>query len=472
MAGSARSSTGRSRDVGALSLLAAAQFAVAADFTVVFIALPVLGRDLALDQQGLQWVVTAYGLPFGGCLLLAGRLADLLGRRSMFMVGHLLFGGSSAVAAAAGSPIVLLIARAVQGIGAALLVPATLALLHAMFAPGVPRNRALGVWGAAGASGGALGVVLGGALTSAFGWQVIFLVNVPLSVLSVSGARRWLLPDAPRRSVSGADVLGAALVTLGGMLQVLSVSLWSRGGLTVAVLLTSAGAGACLACFAGYEWRSADPLLPRRLLGIPTVVVAAAVIAIFYASLNNQLYLLTLGAQDVLGRSAAQTGLLIVPYSVAIAVGTGVGARLTGRWGARTAAVAGMGAGVLGVLVLATAVVEPERTVVGLIVSGLGQGTAWTGIWAALSSAVDEGDQGVASGAVSAMGQFGQAAGLVLLAAVVTAGEGTTVSRVTGAGVRVGLFTLAAAALVGMLAAALLPRGVGINRQPVEMERR
>jgi MFS family permease len=450
---------------GALALLAAAQFAVAADFTVVFVALPAIGRDLPLGPQGLQWVVTTYGLTFGGFLLLAGRLADLVGRRAMFVTGHLLFGASSALAAMGGTAAVLLVARVVQGLGAALLVPATLALLHATFLPGAQRNRALGVWGAAGASGGALGVVAGGALTSAFGWQSVFLVNVPLSLASAGLARRWLLSDPPPRPVRGLDVLGAVWVTAGGMLLVLAIALVGRDGPTLAAVLAAAGAGILLACFGGYERRADDPLLPPRLLRVPSLVVAAAVTMIFYGSLNNQLYLLTMELQEVQGRSAAATGLLVVPYSIAIAIGTAAGARLTGRYGARIAVITGMGAGLLGVLLLATAEFGPRRAVIALVVSGLGQGAAWTGIWATVTSAAASAEQGVASGAVTAMGQFGQAAGLAGLAAVLATVDDE--NAVTGSAVRVALLSVAAVALLGVLAATRLPRDAGISRQPV-----
>ncbi len=201
-------------------------------------------------------------------------------------------------------------------------------------------------------------------------------------------------------------MLGAVWVTAGGMVLVLAIGLVGRDGPTLAAALAAAGAGILLACFGGYERRADDPLLPRRLLRVPSLVVAAAVTTIFYGSLNNQLFLLTMELQEVQGRSAAATGLLVVPYSIAIAIGTAAGARLTGRYGARIAVITGMGAGLLGVLLLATAEFGPRRAVIALVVSGLGQGAAWTGIWATVTSAAASADQGVVSGAVTATGQL------------------------------------------------------------------
>ena len=457
-----------------LALLAAAQFAVAVDFTVVYVALPVIGRDLGLGQQDLQWVVTAYGLTFGGFLLLAGRASDLLGHRSIFVAGHLVFGTSSALAAVAPGPVVLLVARAVQGCGAALLVPATLGLLHTTFPAGTARHRALAVWGAAGASGGAAGVVLGGVATSSLGWPSIFLANLPISLASALCATLWLPASSARRPVAPSDVLGAAGVTAGGALLIYALGLGSKGGSPAAVLGSAAGAAAGLAAFFAYELGTADPLLPRRLLRSPVLVSTAAVTFIFYASLNNQLYLLTVRLQDVVGRSAAETGYLIVPHCLAIAGGAALGGRLTNRRGGRTTAAIGMASAVVGVLVL-TAAADGARmnlgpTLSGLVISGLGQGTAWTGIWAAVTSSAADDEQGVTSGAVSAVGQLGQALGLAVLAAVLVAGHGA--SPVTDMDVQRALLVLAGGAVLGVFGALSIPRIIRTPGHPVGSNRR
>jgi MFS family permease len=447
-----------------LSLLAASQFVAAADFTVVLLALPSIGRGLSIDQGSLQWLVTAYGLPFGGFLLLAGRLVDLLGRRRMFVVGHLIFGLASLLAAGAQSFGVIVVARAMQGSGAALLVPASAALLHVTFADGALRNRALSVWGAAGAMGSAVGVVAGGAFTVTLGWEAAFLVNIPFSAASLAAARSWLVEDPPVRSVRWIDGVGACCLAAAAALAIGALDGAARGTGHRDVLILGLATSVCLYGFLRYERVTADPLFPPRLLRAPGLVVAAAVTVAFWASLNNLLFVLTLHLQDVGGRAGPESSVIVTPYVLAIAGGTVAGARLTGRWGARTAATAGFAVGVAGVLALVPVPLSPQWIAPGLVAVGLGQGVAWTGTWAVVMTATDASDQGIASGAVSASGLLGQAVGLMMITIVLAAGPAASATAV---GVRSAYAAVCAMGLVGLAAATLLPRRVGVvRRQP------
>ncbi|HZR95293.1 MAG TPA: MFS transporter, partial [Gaiellaceae bacterium] len=293
----------------ALALVCVAMFMTVLDVSIVNVALPSIGSDLHVADKSLQWIVTAYAITFGGFLLLGGRSGDLLGRRRMFMIGMALFAAASLVCGLSGALGVLVASRAVQGLGAAIISPATLSIITTTFQEGGERNKALGIWGAMGGSGAAAGVLFGGILTKYLGWQWIFFVNVPVGAvvlaLTRSVVRESRVPQARRF-----DAAGAATVTAGLALLVYAISKaqeygWSSGR-TIGELV---GAGALLAAFLAVELRTRDPLMPLRIFRTRTLAGANTVALLLGAVIYSNFFLLTLYVQQVLGYSALKTGL-------------------------------------------------------------------------------------------------------------------------------------------------------------------
>src|SRR5215510_14548271 len=283
------------------------------DVAIVNVALPSIQADLHFSQTNLQWVISAYAIMFGGVLLLGGRLADLLGRRKLFVTGLALFAVSSLLCGFAWSSGSLVGFRALQGLGGALLAPAALSLLMTTFAEGRERNRALGIYGAASGSGAAAGVLLGGVITSYLGWSWIFFVNVPVGIAAIA-LTPFLLRDSraelPHRHF---DLAGAASVTGGLMLLVYGLTRASSHGWSSPVTLgLLAGSAALVAAFVWIESRSRSPLLPLRIFRRRALVGANAAMAIVGAVAFSEFFLLTLYAQDVLHYSAVQTGVAFI----------------------------------------------------------------------------------------------------------------------------------------------------------------
>ncbi|HEX4815969.1 MAG TPA: MFS transporter, partial [Nonomuraea sp.] len=281
-----------------LALLAFAQFISAIDYNIVYVALPEIGRQIGFSTQTLQWVVSAYAVAFGGFLLLGGRAADLLGRRRMFAVALALYGIASLAGGLATSPGLLIAARAVQGLGGALLLPATLSLINTTFAEGPARSRALAVWGGAGGVGLALGSLLGGVLTDALGWESVFFVNVPLAAVAVVGAF-ILFPAEPRGDRRrGFDLPGAFTATLGSTLLVFGLAQGPEAGWGSPVIVGAVLASvASLGLFVVIEARSAEPLMPLRLFTNRSLTAAMAVTFIFMGTFGTQYYILTVYLQ-------------------------------------------------------------------------------------------------------------------------------------------------------------------------------
>ncbi|OXR42342.1 Antiseptic resistance protein [Nocardia cerradoensis] len=446
-----------------LALLALAQSIYALDLNIVFVALPDIGSDLGFPGQTQQLVVSAYVVFAGGFLLLGGRAADLLGRRRMFLLALCLYGISSLAGGLAGSPVVIIVARAVQGIGGALLLPSTLALINTLFPEGPKRNRALAVWGGAGASGLTIGALLGGVLTENFGWPAVFFVNVPLTAVVALAALRVIPRDragAERRSF---DFPGALLVTGGSTILVFALVEgpelgWASplvvGALVLAVLL--------LAVFAVAESRSADPLMPFRLFRNRSLTVGMAVTFIYMATFGVLPYFLTVLMQTVHGYTALQTGLAFLVPSVAIATGTQLGERAATRFGVRATLLIGFGIGAVGTVVLAIgfdASAGYGALVPGLIVSGVGQGIVWTAMWIAAAAGTPGAEQGVANGIASTTLNIGNAIGLAIF--TVIAELGTDNETATNSAAAQGERTVVVLTAVGMvfgLAIALLLR--------------
>src|SRR4051794_1676854 len=417
----------------ALAVLALAQFMVVLDVTIVNVALPAIQEALHFSADGLQWIVNAYTLTFGGLLLLGGRLSDLLGRRRVFMTGLGLFAAASLAGGFAPSAGLLIAARAVQGAGAALLSPAALALLTVTFAAGRERNVALGVWGALAGIGGTLGVVAGGVLVDSLGWEWIFFVNVPVAVLSILAAPRFIT-ESRRPQVEGAsfDVAGAVLGTAGLFALVGGVIRTSAVGWGSPQVLALFGAGVILiGAFVRVEARASDPLVPLRLFRVRGLAISAIALALNGGAFLGMFFLTALYLQQVHGDSALQAGVHFLPMGAAAILSAVVGAQLVTRYGTRAAYLGGSAVGAIGLLLLSQAGVGATFSgglLPGLIIFGLGLPLVGVANQIAAVAEVPHHDAGAASGVITAAFQIGGALGLALIstAATTRAGDALT----------------------------------------------
>src|SRR5436853_4214249 len=327
----------------ALAVIVAAQFMVVLDVAIVNVALPSIKTDLHFSQEGLQWVITAYSILFGGVLLLGGRLADVLGRRRLFVAGLLLFTVSSLLDGLAWSETSLIAFRVLQGLGAALLWPAALSILTTTFREGRERNLALGIWGAASGSGGAAGVLLGGALTSAFSWSWIFYINVPAGIV-VLALTPWLLRES-RAELDHRhfDAAGAATITGGLMVLVYGMTRATQHGWgTASTIGLLAAAAALVAAFVVIEARSKAPLLPLGIFRLRTLAASNISGLLLAGAVFSQFFLLTLYMQQVLHYSALKTGVAYVALTLSIIGFSAVSQALATRIGIRRVLPSGM----------------------------------------------------------------------------------------------------------------------------------
>ncbi|GAA4204172.1 MFS transporter [Streptosporangium oxazolinicum] len=471
MTDTSTSASRRPRRAGpALALLAFAQFIIAADYNIVYVALPEIGRELDFSGQALQWVVSAYAVAFGGFMLLGGRAADLLGRRRVFVSALVLYAVSSLAGGLAESPGPLIGVRAAQGLGAALLFPATLSLIGTTFAEGPERNRALAVWAAMGGGGLAGGALLGGVLTDLFGWESVFHVFVLLAGAALLAAFPLLPADLPAGRPFGAgreaaarerrfDLPGALTATAGITLLVLVLAQGPEWGWTSSPVLAAFGLGlALLAVFAVIEARSRDPLMPPRMFANRSLVAAMAITAVFGAGLGAQYYLLTVYLQDVLGYDPLRTGLAYLPLTLLNIAGTKVAERLITRAGMRAALSTGLLTGAAGMVLLALTLspYAPFAAVLpGVMVTGFGMGVVWTSMWIAAGNGVAAGEQGVASGMASVTHQSGLAAGTALMVFVVNTGtgglDGDALRRELTGGLSAAYYLAAGVSVLGVL---------------------
>ena len=305
-------------------LLAMTQFVIVIDASIVNVALPSIGAALHFSRDNLSWVVNAYTLTFGGFLLLGGRLADLLGRRRMFMLGLVLFSLASLAGGLAQSEAWLIVARAVQGLGAAIVSPAALSIITTTFAEGAERNRALGVWGAVAGAGGAAGVLLGGILTSGLSWRWVLFVNVPIGLIAAALAPRLLLESRADDGTEGFDIPGAVTVTAGLALLVYAVvDAVNVGWGSTATLSRLAGRGRLLVAFVVIELRTRHPLLPFSIFRLRTLRGADIVGLLIGMSLFSMFFFISLYLQDVLRYSPIKAGLSYLPLAVGIILSAG-----------------------------------------------------------------------------------------------------------------------------------------------------
>jgi EmrB/QacA subfamily drug resistance transporter len=405
-----------------LAVTVAAQFMVVADVSVVNVALPAIKHDLHFSQDGLQWVITAYAILFGGTLLLGGRLADLLGRRRMFMTGVVVFTAGSLLSGLAWSAGALIVTRGLQGLGGALLAPAALSIIVTTFREGRDRNRALGVMGAAAGSGGAVGVLLGGVLTSGLSWSWIFFVNLPVGMAALA-VSPWLLSESRAELAHRHfDLAGAVSVTAGMMALVYSITRASEhgwgDGVTVGVLAASA---ALIAAFVAIEARSPAPLLPLRIFRARTLTAANATAAMVGAAAFGQFFLLALYLQQVLGYSAVRTGVAFIAITVTIVLLSNVAQALTTRLGARPVLAAGLLLTAAGGALYARMPAGGHYfwdVFPGLLVSGIGLAFTFVPVTIAGLTGVQPADAGVASGLLNTSRQIGGAIGLAAVTTI------------------------------------------------------
>jgi EmrB/QacA subfamily drug resistance transporter len=406
----------------ALALLAAAQFVVILDASIVNVALPSIGADLQFSQENLSWVVNAYVLVFGGFLLLGGRMADLLGRRRLFMAGLVVFALASLAGGLAQNEAQLIIARAVQGLGAALLSPAALSLVTVLFEEGAERNKAMGVWGAVAGSGGAVGVLLGGMLTEWAGWEWVLFVNVPVGIAAAMLAPR-LLPESRNAGHRHFDIAGAVSITAGLSLLVYALVDANDAGWGSAQTLGLGGlALALIAAFYVIERNSKAPLMPFpgifRIRTITGINVSAVLIA---AALFSMFFFISLYMQQVLGYSALDAGLAYLPLAVGIIVTAGATAGLVTRFGFKPVLVSGLlvtAAGLLWFTQVDAGGSYLSDLLGPMLLAAVGLGLAFVSMTVAAVSGVEAHEAGLASGLINTSQQIGGALGLAILATV------------------------------------------------------
>lgn len=449
----------------ALAALAIAQLTIGLDYNIVFVALPDISSGIGFDSHHLQWTISAYTVAFGGFLLLGGRCADLVGRRRMFYTGLTLYALGSLLGGLAQSPGLLLAARAVQGLGGAVLAPATLSLITTAFAEGPQRNRALGIWGASGSSGMVLGSLLGGVLTEWLGWRAVFFVNLPIVVVVAILAAVSISRDTGTPiSLRSFDLPGAVTITAASTLLVLGLVQGPASGWSSPVTVVSLIAAAALVLvFAVIESRTSQPLIPLAVFRYRNLVLSAGITFSFMATVGAIPYFLTTVLQEVYQYSAFETGLAFILPCAGVLVGTMIGGRLASTIGLRTMLTVAMvvaGAGIALFALLLRVDGSFGRLAAGIVVFSIAQGVIFTGMFAAATSGLPDNEQGLASGVASSGQQIGGAVGLAVLVAVSAAVSG----RTSNADVVHGAQAAAYLAAVIIAAAALLGSALRITR--------
>jgi EmrB/QacA subfamily drug resistance transporter len=419
---------GRSRRaVFVISLICAAQFVLQLDFSIVNVALPSIQRELGMPAAELQWIVTGYALAFGSLLLAGGRLADLLGRRQVLVVGLALFGIASLACGLAQWPIMLIIGRIAQGAAGAMVSPAALSLLTTTNAEEAARHRALALWQATTAAGATAGIVAGGLLTQYFGWRAVFLINPPIIAIMLALVPR--LPAGKRSGGGGVDVRGALLVTTGIGALIFGLSNGQQHGFTApATIIALALAVLLTTGFVFTEKRSAAPMLPLSILAEPARRAAIAAMLLIGAILAGYVYFASLYMQKVLGFSPVATGLALVPSTVTVVLVSTLGTRrLLARPSIKAVLLAGlacMGAGQLWLAQITAGASYPVAVLPGLVLTAAGVGLTLPTASIAITSGVQASDQGLAGALFTTSQQTGAAVGLAILATAAAAATG------------------------------------------------
>jgi len=406
----------------ALALLCGAFFMVLLDGTITLVALPSIGASLRFSEEGLQWVLSAYALTFGGLLLLGGRAADLLGRRRVFGAGVVFFTAASLLCGLAWSPAALLAARAVQGAGAAIMTPTALSIIAATFTEGAERNKALGIWGALGGIGATTAWLIGGPLVDGPGWRWIFFINIPIGLAALALAPLLLRESRAALTRRSYDPAGALTITAALVLLVYAVVKAPGAGWgDVRTILPIAGSVVLLAAFALIESRHQAPLVPLRIFRSRTLATADALTVLIGTVAVGMPFVLTLYAQRVLGYSALKFGVGSVVLAVAVTAGAITGQAALGKAGFRPVAATGLALMAAGSLVLAQVSVHGSyfpHIFAGLLVCGLGIGLAFVTATVAALAGVAEHEAGLASGLSNTALQIGTALGATIVTTV------------------------------------------------------
>jgi EmrB/QacA subfamily drug resistance transporter len=458
----------------ALGLLCVTQFVVVLDIAIVNVALPSIQEDLGFSQEDLQWVISAYSLVFGGFLLLGGRLADIVGRRSVFMVGLVIFSVGSLLCGLAWSDESLIAARALQGLGAATITPSALSILTTTFSEGRERNIALGAWGAVGGFGAAAGVLFGGILTDLLSWEWIFFVNIPVGIAALA-LSPVLLRESKDAHGQSHDIPGAVLVTAGLSLLVLGITQgrqweWASAQ-TLGVFATSA---LLLVAFVVWENRQREPLVPLSIFRLQTLTAANVAGFIMGTALFSMFLMLTLYMQQVLGFSPIETGVGYLAVAGTAVIWANVAALAVNRVGVKPALILGMSLLTLGLLYFTQVSVDGSYWAdlfPGFLILGVAIPFAFVPITIAALAGTKPQEAGLASGLINTTQQIGGAVGIAILSTVAVSttddelAQGTAVPVALTDGFVNAFWAGAAIAFAGLLVSIFLVRGRDLRPQ-------
>jgi EmrB/QacA subfamily drug resistance transporter len=460
----------------ALALLCASQFMVVLDVAIVNVALPSIQKGLDFSQGNLQWVLSAYTLVFGGFLLLGGRTADLYGRRRVFMVGMLIFTVASLLCGLAQSEGWLISARAVQGLGAAIIAPAALSIVMTTFEEGAERNKALGVWGAIGGAGAAVGVLLGGILTSWLGWEWIFFINVPVGAAVLALSRTLLNESTAGLDHRQLDVAGAVTITSGLSILVYAVVTAHQHGWASATTIGLLVVSALLhTAFIAIERRSSAPLLPLSIFRLRTLTGANITGFLLGASIFAMFFFLSLYMQQILGWSALKTGVSYLAIALTTIPAAGIAQALVTRIGVRTVLAVGMGCNTAALLWFTQVSVGGNYVtdlLPGFLIGAVGLGFSFVPISIAALAGVQAQEAGLASGLINTSQQIGGAVGVAILSTIATTRTSDLISSGTAApfaltsGFRAAFAVAAGLTLVGVIVTLLVIRTQDIVAAP------
>lgn len=421
-----------------LVLVAIAQFMVILDVTVVNVALPSIGSSIGITGGDLQWVVSAYVLFTGALMMFGGRMSDLLGRRQVFLGGLSVFTLASLASGVAWSPESLIVARSVQGVGAAMLLPSALSIITTTYS-GAQRTAALGIWGALGGAGVAVGAVIGGVLVTTLSWRWIFFINVPTGILVAAHARSVIASTSrTMRTRSQLDLPGAVTLVVGLLCLVYSIeSISSHGWSSTTTLVSMAVAATFIAAFVGMERISSHPLVPSSIWRVRSLTASTVVMLTATSVMVGSFFLTTLYMQNVMNFSALEAGLAFLPPALVILVAAHVVSHLVPRIGTRPLMVAGLSIAVVGALLLSRATGDGQYLtdlLPGFLAIGFGIGTSFVTVSIVAMSDIDEERAGLASGLMTTTHELGAALGVAVLGAVVAAGGMTPEALIDGFG--------------------------------------
>ncbi len=464
----------------ALAVICAAFFMTILDVSIVNVALPSIGKSLDFSRENLQWVVTAYAITFGGFLLLGGRAADLYGRRRVFLVGVVVFTVASLLCGLSSSEAVLIAARALQGLGAAIISPAALSIVTTTFAEGAERNKALGIWGAMGGSGAAVGVLAGGVLTKYLGWEWIFFVNVPVGVIAFLLAPRFVRESRSEQRTAP-DVAGAVTVTAGIALLVYAISQapdhgWGSSW-TISRLVASA---VLLAAFIVIEARAKYPLMPFSIFRVRTVAGADIVGLLLGAVTFSNFFVLTLYVQQVLGYSALKTGVAFAATAGSAVLWAGVAQWLATKFGPKPVMAVGFVAMTAGMVWYSQIPADGSFStdlLPGYLLIGFALPFTWIPVSIAALAGVQAHEAGLASGLINTAQQVGGAIGVAVASSVSLShfneelNAGSSFAQAFTSGSQWAFWVMAGLAVVGLIATLVLirPDDLGAVGEPVSV---